>query len=158
MWTAPVSQDLPQKLAWSVMLLAVADAGQGAVRRGSAQEEPARLRRDRRESGITPCEHATLGRHRPGKISRQGDEGLRRLLVLGVTAFLGRLLWLWLVTTRSLAQRMPSGAVHPNMSSPQPLKGVDVPSQGLSSGGAQRGPMGRARTRSGRSGFDQIPR
>lgn len=36
--------------------------------------------------GITPKEHATGGRHRPGKISRQGDEALRRLLVLGATA------------------------------------------------------------------------
>jgi transposase len=36
--------------------------------------------------GLTPKENATGGRHRPGKISRQGDEGLRRLLVLGATA------------------------------------------------------------------------
>jgi transposase len=36
--------------------------------------------------GITPREHSTAGRPRPGKISRQGDEGLRRLLVLGATA------------------------------------------------------------------------
>ncbi len=36
--------------------------------------------------GITPKENATAGRHRPGKISRQGDEGLRKLLVLGATA------------------------------------------------------------------------
>ena len=36
--------------------------------------------------GITPRENATAGKHRPGKISRQGDEDLRRLLVLGATA------------------------------------------------------------------------
>jgi transposase len=36
--------------------------------------------------GITPREHSTAGRHRLGKISRQGDEALRRLLVLGATA------------------------------------------------------------------------
>jgi transposase len=36
--------------------------------------------------GITPREHSTAGRPRLGKISRQGDEGLRQLLVLGATA------------------------------------------------------------------------
>jgi transposase len=36
--------------------------------------------------GLTPKENSTGGRHRPGKISRQGDETLRRLLVLGATA------------------------------------------------------------------------
>ena len=36
--------------------------------------------------GITPKEASTGGRHRPGRISRQGDEGLRKLLVLGATA------------------------------------------------------------------------
>jgi transposase len=36
--------------------------------------------------GIPPREDSTGGRHRPGKMSRQGDEGLRRLLVLGATA------------------------------------------------------------------------
>src|SRR5713226_7240657 len=36
--------------------------------------------------GITPKENATGGRHRPGRISRQGDEALRKLLVLGATA------------------------------------------------------------------------
>lgn len=36
--------------------------------------------------GATPKEHATAGRQRPGRISRQGDETLRRLLVLGATA------------------------------------------------------------------------
>ena len=35
--------------------------------------------------GVTPKENATGGRSRPGRISRQGDEGLRRLLVLGAT-------------------------------------------------------------------------
>jgi transposase len=36
--------------------------------------------------GITPKEDSTGGRHRPGRISRQGDETLRKLLVLGATA------------------------------------------------------------------------
>jgi transposase len=36
--------------------------------------------------GITPREHSTAGRQRLGKISREGDEGRRRLLVLGATA------------------------------------------------------------------------
>ena len=36
--------------------------------------------------GLTPKEHATGGRRRPGRISRQGDETLRKLLVLGATA------------------------------------------------------------------------
>ncbi len=36
--------------------------------------------------GITPKEDSTGGRCRPGRISRQGDESLRRLLVLGATA------------------------------------------------------------------------
>lgn len=35
--------------------------------------------------GLTPKENATGGRARPGRISRQGDENLRRLLVLGAT-------------------------------------------------------------------------
>jgi len=36
--------------------------------------------------GLTPNENSTGGRHRQGRISRQGDEGLRKLLVLGATA------------------------------------------------------------------------
>ena len=36
--------------------------------------------------GITPREDSTAGRQRLGRISRQGDEDLRRLLVLGATA------------------------------------------------------------------------
>jgi len=36
--------------------------------------------------GLTPKEKASGGRRRPGRISRQGDAGLRRLLVLGATA------------------------------------------------------------------------
>jgi transposase len=36
--------------------------------------------------GITPREDSTGGKQRLGKISRQGDEDLRRLLVLGATA------------------------------------------------------------------------
>jgi transposase len=37
-------------------------------------------------TGITPRENSTAGKHRPGQISREGDESLRRLLVLGATA------------------------------------------------------------------------
>ena len=36
--------------------------------------------------GLTPRENSTGGRHRPGRITRQGDAGLRKLLVLGATA------------------------------------------------------------------------
>jgi transposase len=36
--------------------------------------------------GITPREASTAGRQRLGRISKQGDEDLRRLLVLGATA------------------------------------------------------------------------
>jgi transposase len=36
--------------------------------------------------GLTPKEHSTGGRQRPGRISRQGDQTLRRLLVLGAMA------------------------------------------------------------------------
>jgi transposase len=36
--------------------------------------------------GLTPKENSTGGRHRPGRISRQGDGSLRKLLVLGATA------------------------------------------------------------------------
>ena len=36
--------------------------------------------------GLTPREHSTAGRQRMGKISRQGDEALRRLLVVGATS------------------------------------------------------------------------
>ena len=36
--------------------------------------------------GITPRENSTGGRARPGRISRAGDQTLRRLLVLGATA------------------------------------------------------------------------
>jgi transposase len=36
--------------------------------------------------GLTPKENATGGRSRPGRISRQGDEALRKVLVLGATA------------------------------------------------------------------------
>jgi transposase len=51
--------------------------------------------------GITPREDSTAGKHRPGRISRAGDEDLRRLLVLGATAVIqqakpGRASpWLW---------------------------------------------------------------
>src|SRR6266403_381686 len=40
--------------------------------------------------GITPREDSTAGKHRPGKISHEGDESLRRLLVLGATAVIQR--------------------------------------------------------------------
>jgi transposase len=36
--------------------------------------------------GLTPREHSTAGRQRLGKISREGDEALRRLLVVGATS------------------------------------------------------------------------
>jgi transposase len=36
--------------------------------------------------GLTPRENSTAGRQRLGKISREGDETLRRLLVVGATA------------------------------------------------------------------------
>lgn len=36
--------------------------------------------------GLTPREHSTAGRQRLGGISRQGDEALRRLLVVGATS------------------------------------------------------------------------
>lgn len=36
--------------------------------------------------GLTPKDNSSGGRPRQGRISRQGDEGLRRLLVLGATA------------------------------------------------------------------------
>jgi transposase len=36
--------------------------------------------------GLTPREHSTAGRQRLGRISREGDEALRRLLVVGATS------------------------------------------------------------------------
>ena len=36
--------------------------------------------------GLTPREHSTAGKQRLGKISREGDEALRRLLVAGATS------------------------------------------------------------------------
>ncbi len=36
--------------------------------------------------GLTPREHSTAGKQRLGKISREGDETLRRLLVVGATS------------------------------------------------------------------------
>jgi transposase len=36
--------------------------------------------------GLTPKNNSSGGRQRHGRISRQGNEGLRRLLVLGATA------------------------------------------------------------------------
>jgi len=56
--------------------------------------------------GLTPKQNATGGRARPGAISRQGDETLRRLLVLGATTVIrfakaGRVSpWLWQLLAR----------------------------------------------------------
>jgi transposase len=36
--------------------------------------------------GLTPRDHSTAGRVRPGVITRAGDEGLRSVLVVGATA------------------------------------------------------------------------
>lgn len=36
--------------------------------------------------GLTPSQNSTAGKHRLGKISRQGDETLRNLLIVGATA------------------------------------------------------------------------
>jgi len=36
--------------------------------------------------GVTPRDHSTAGKQRLGKISRQGDETLRSLLIVGATA------------------------------------------------------------------------
>jgi transposase len=36
--------------------------------------------------GLTPREHSTAGKQRLGKVSREGDEALRRLLVVGATS------------------------------------------------------------------------
>ena len=38
--------------------------------------------------GLTPREHSTAGKQRLGKISREGDEALRRLLVMGATSII----------------------------------------------------------------------
>jgi transposase len=37
-------------------------------------------------AGLTPRQSGTAGKHRPGRISKQGDEMVRRALVLGATA------------------------------------------------------------------------
>ena len=58
----------------------------GAVSFALKVAEPTGFRSGRHFSawvGITPKENSTGGRSRPGRISRQGDEGLRKLLVLG---------------------------------------------------------------------------
>jgi transposase len=39
-------------------------------------------------TGLTPRLSGTAGKHRPGRVSKQGDEMLRRLLVLGATAMI----------------------------------------------------------------------
>jgi transposase len=41
-------------------------------------------------TGLTPQLSGTAGKNRPGRISKQGDEMLRRLLVLGATAMIRR--------------------------------------------------------------------
>jgi transposase len=64
----------------------------GAVSFALKVPDPQRFRSARHFAawlGATPKENSTGGRQRPGKISRQGDEGLRRLLVLGATAVIG---------------------------------------------------------------------
>ena len=61
----------------------------GAVSFALKVPDPQRFRSARHFAawlGATPKENSTGGRHRPGKISREGDQGLRRLLVLGATA------------------------------------------------------------------------
>jgi transposase len=60
----------------------------GAVSFALKVADPAAFRSGRHFAawlGLTPRENATGGRARPGRISRQGDQGLRRLLVLGAT-------------------------------------------------------------------------
>jgi transposase len=39
-------------------------------------------------TGLTPREHSTAGRRGPGRISREGDEPLRRLLVVGAISII----------------------------------------------------------------------
>jgi transposase len=43
--------------------------------------------------GLTPKDHSTAGKVRPGIITRAGDEMLRSTLVLGATAILQRVRW-----------------------------------------------------------------
>jgi transposase len=38
--------------------------------------------------GLTGCDHGTGGKHRPGRISKQGDRVLRTLLINGASAYL----------------------------------------------------------------------
>src|SRR4051794_16242681 len=40
--------------------------------------------------GLTPKDHSTAGKVRPGGITRAGDEGLRSVLVVGATALIRR--------------------------------------------------------------------
>src|SRR3954468_1391127 len=40
--------------------------------------------------GLTPKDHSTAGKARPGVITRAGDEGLRSVLVVGATALIRR--------------------------------------------------------------------
>ncbi len=64
------------------------DPGIGAVSFALGVSDPKLFRSGRHFAawlGLTPKENATGGRSRPGRISRQGDQSLRRLLVLGAT-------------------------------------------------------------------------
>jgi len=61
----------------------------GAVSFALKAPDPKVFRSGRRFAawiGIAPREHSTAGRQQLGRISKQGDEDLRRLLVLGATA------------------------------------------------------------------------
>jgi transposase len=61
----------------------------GAVRLAMKTPEPALFRSGRQFAawiGLTPRDHSTTGKVRPGGITRAGDEGLRNVLVAGATA------------------------------------------------------------------------
>jgi transposase len=61
----------------------------GAMTMGLRVPDPTVFRSGRHFAswiGLTPREHSTAGRQRLGKISRAGDEALRRLLVVGATS------------------------------------------------------------------------
>jgi transposase len=84
--TDPVSQCLATQPGIGVPGL---DPGIGALSFALKVSDPKAFRSGRHFAawlGITPKEHATAGRQRQGRTSRQGDETLRRLLVLGATA------------------------------------------------------------------------
>ena len=61
----------------------------GAVQLAMKTPEPALFRSGRQFAawiGLTPRDHSTAGKVRPGGITRAGDEGLRSVLVAGATA------------------------------------------------------------------------